>query len=124
MAEIFNAFDRQTEGRFLSALDESNRDAAQRIRSLMFVFDDLGKLDRAPPDADAHRGPGEAFGEGPEGRRRTDPQFLSWQHVTAGLQNSARRYVRARTAAAEGCRRMPAEDGRYSRRNLPPKARS
>jgi flagellar motor switch protein FliG len=45
MAEIFNAFDRQTEGRFLSALDESNRDSAQRIRSLMFVFDDLAKLD-------------------------------------------------------------------------------
>jgi flagellar motor switch protein FliG len=45
MAEIFNAFDRHTESRFLSALDETNRDAAQRIRSLMFVFDDLARLD-------------------------------------------------------------------------------
>jgi len=45
MAEVFNAFDRQTEARFLSALDDSNRHAAQRIRELMFTFDDLIKLD-------------------------------------------------------------------------------
>ncbi len=45
MAEIFNAFDRQTEGRFLAALDETNRDAARKIRDLMFTFDDLAKLD-------------------------------------------------------------------------------
>lgn len=47
MAEIFNGFDRQTEMRFLSALDASNQDAAARIRALMFTFDDLGKLDPA-----------------------------------------------------------------------------
>src|SRR5262245_23614517 len=47
MAEVFNAFDRQTEGRFLTALDEVNRDAAKRIRDLMFTFEDLGKLDAA-----------------------------------------------------------------------------
>lgn len=45
MAEIFNAFDRQTESRFLSALDVSNGEAASRIRTLMFTFDDLVKLD-------------------------------------------------------------------------------
>jgi flagellar motor switch protein FliG len=45
MAEIFNAFDRQTEVRFLGSLDERSRDSAQRIRSLMFTFDDLLKLD-------------------------------------------------------------------------------
>lgn len=47
MAEIFNGFDRQTELRFLSALDASNQDLAERIRALMFTFDDLGKLDPA-----------------------------------------------------------------------------
>jgi flagellar motor switch protein FliG len=47
MAEVFNAFDRQTEGRFLTALDEVNREAAKRIRELMFTFEDLGKLDAA-----------------------------------------------------------------------------
>jgi flagellar motor switch protein FliG len=47
MAEIFNNFDRQTEGRFLSSLEESDWEAAERIKTLMFTFDDLTKLDRA-----------------------------------------------------------------------------
>jgi flagellar motor switch protein FliG len=45
MAEIFNNFDRQTETRFMEQLEERNRDAAERIRALMFVFEDLQKLD-------------------------------------------------------------------------------
>jgi flagellar motor switch protein FliG len=45
MADIFNNFDRQTENRFLATLEERNRDSAEKIRSLMFVFEDLGKLD-------------------------------------------------------------------------------
>src|ERR1700683_1195407 len=45
MAEIFNSLDRQTEARFIAALEERNREAAERIRALMFVFEDLSKLD-------------------------------------------------------------------------------
>lgn len=45
MAEIFNNFDRQTENKFLSMLEERNKESADRIRQLMFVFDDLKKLD-------------------------------------------------------------------------------
>ena len=45
MAEIFNNFDRQTETRFLTSLEEANREAAERIKTLMFTFDDLIKLD-------------------------------------------------------------------------------
>ena len=45
MAEIFNSFDRQTETRFLTSLEEQNREAAERIKGLMFTFDDLVKLD-------------------------------------------------------------------------------
>ncbi len=45
MAEIFNNFDRQTETRFMEQLEERNREAAERIRALMFVFEDLQKLD-------------------------------------------------------------------------------
>jgi flagellar motor switch protein FliG len=45
MAAIFNNFDRQTEGRFLSLLEDKHKDSADRIRSLMFVFEDLSKLD-------------------------------------------------------------------------------
>src|SRR5580700_6718362 len=45
MAEIFNNFDRQTESRFLTALEERSRDSAEKIKALMFTFEDLGKLD-------------------------------------------------------------------------------
>ncbi|MEC9369439.1 MAG: flagellar motor switch protein FliG, partial [Pseudomonadota bacterium] len=41
MAEIFNNFDRQTESRFLTSLEEDDWDAAERIKHLMFTFDDL-----------------------------------------------------------------------------------
>ena len=47
MAGIFNNFDRQTEARFLTALEEEKRESADRIKQLMFTFDDLGKLDAA-----------------------------------------------------------------------------
>jgi len=45
MAEIFNNLDRNTESRFLAALEERNRDSAERIKALMFTFEDLSKLD-------------------------------------------------------------------------------
>jgi flagellar motor switch protein FliG len=45
MAEIFNNLDRQSETRILAALEERNRDAASRIRGLMFTFDDLARMD-------------------------------------------------------------------------------
>ncbi len=47
MADIFNNFDRQTESRFMSALEEKDEEAAERIKALMFTFDDLGKLEAA-----------------------------------------------------------------------------
>ncbi len=45
MAEIFNSLDRNTEARFLAALEERSRDAAERIKALRFTFEDLIKLD-------------------------------------------------------------------------------
>ena len=45
MAEIFNNFDRATETKFMGALEEMNRDAAERIKALMFTFNDLLKID-------------------------------------------------------------------------------
>jgi flagellar motor switch protein FliG len=44
MADIFNNLDRASETRFLAALEERNREAAERIKSLMFTFDDLARL--------------------------------------------------------------------------------
>lgn len=45
MAEIFNNLDRNSESRILGALEERNRESADRIRGLMFTFDDLKRLD-------------------------------------------------------------------------------
>ena len=45
MADIFNNLDRNTETRFMTALEERNREAAERIKQLMFTFDDLIRLD-------------------------------------------------------------------------------
>ena len=44
MADIFNNLDRATEGRFIAALEERNRDSAERIKALMFTFDDLQRM--------------------------------------------------------------------------------
>jgi flagellar motor switch protein FliG len=46
MAEIFNNLDRAAETRILTALEERNRESAERIRALMFTFDDLQRLDQ------------------------------------------------------------------------------
>lgn len=45
MAEIFNYLDKTTEERFMLALEERNREAADRVKSLMFTFEDLARLD-------------------------------------------------------------------------------
>ncbi len=45
MADIFNFLDRSMEARYLTALEERNKDSAERIKALMFTFEDLGKLD-------------------------------------------------------------------------------
>lgn len=46
VAEIFNRLDRTAEKRLMSALERKNPSAAGRIRSLMFVFEDLSRLDQ------------------------------------------------------------------------------
>jgi len=45
MAEIFNNLDRASEGKFMTALEDRNRDSAEKIKGLMFTFEDLGRLD-------------------------------------------------------------------------------
>ena len=44
MATIFNSLDRKTETRFLEALERRDQEAADRIRALMFTFEDLNRL--------------------------------------------------------------------------------
>jgi flagellar motor switch protein FliG len=45
LAEIFNNFDRNSEGKFMSRLEERNPESANRVRALMFTFEDLVKID-------------------------------------------------------------------------------
>jgi len=47
VAEIFNSFDRPTEQKMMNDLEERNKESAERIKSLMFTFDDLAQLDPA-----------------------------------------------------------------------------
>ncbi len=45
IADIFNSLDRSTENRFMEALEERNRESAERVKSLMFTFEDLIRVD-------------------------------------------------------------------------------
>ena len=84
MAEIFNNFDRQTETRFLTALEEDNRESAERIKTLMFTFDDLIKLD-------------------PDRRRRS----CGTSRRTSSPSRSRARQSRCASSSCPTCRRAP-----------------
>ena len=45
LADIFNNLDRATESRFMTSLEERDSEAVERIRQLMFTFDDLARVD-------------------------------------------------------------------------------
>ena len=45
MADIFNNFDRNTEAKFMGILEQKSNESAERIRALMFTFEDLKKID-------------------------------------------------------------------------------
>jgi flagellar motor switch protein FliG len=44
LAEIFNNFDRSSEGKFMGKLEERSTESANRVRALMFTFEDLQKI--------------------------------------------------------------------------------
>lgn len=45
IAEIFNNFDRNAETKFMAKLEERSNESAERVRALMFTFEDLAKID-------------------------------------------------------------------------------
>ena len=45
LASIFNALDRHAEQRLMVHLEDRNRESAERVKALMFSFDDLSRLD-------------------------------------------------------------------------------
>ncbi len=76
MAEIFNSFDRQTESRFLTKLEEASKESADRIRQLMFTFDDLGKLDSAGIQSVLRDAPREKLAVALKGASQTMREFI------------------------------------------------
>jgi flagellar motor switch protein FliG len=104
MADIFNNFDRQTENRFLASLEERNRDSAEKIRSLMFVFEDLGKLDPQGVQTLLRQVPKGPAGSGAERRLGHAARHVLLQHVRAGRENPARRHGLAWPGAPQRCR--------------------
>jgi flagellar motor switch protein FliG len=47
MAEIFNNFDRANEAKFMGLLEQKMPDQAEKIKNLMFTFDDLVNINQA-----------------------------------------------------------------------------
>lgn len=47
IAEVFNNFDRTNESKFMGLLEKTAPESAEKIKSLMFTFDDLSKVDAA-----------------------------------------------------------------------------
>lgn len=47
LAEIFNNFDRNAEAKFMGKLEERSPESAERVRALMFTFEDLSKIPQA-----------------------------------------------------------------------------
>lgn len=45
IADIFNSLDRSTEAKFMEALEIKNQESAERIKSLMFTFEDMVRVD-------------------------------------------------------------------------------
>lgn len=45
IAEVFNNFDRNTEAKFMGLMEGKDPESAERIKELMFTFDDLIQLD-------------------------------------------------------------------------------
>ncbi len=80
MAEIFNNLDRAAEARLLSALEERNRDAAEKIRGLMFTFDDLAELDPPGIQALLRAVEKDKLAAGAEGRLRAAARAVPAQH--------------------------------------------
>ena len=107
MAEIFNNFDRQTETRFFTSLEEENRDAAERIKALMFTFDDLIKLDAASAQTLMRNIDKDKLAIALKGANENVREFFFKQHVDARRQDAGRRHAArsARCACATSTRR-------------------
>ena len=113
MAEIFNNFDRQTETRFLSALEEENPDAAERIKALMFTFDDLVKLDSGSAQTLMRKFEKDKLAIALKGASEDGAPVLLQQHVHARRQDAGGRDAGDGSGAPARRRRGADAAGQY-----------
>ena len=106
MADIFNNLDRATESRFLGALEERNRDSAERIKSLMFTFEDLTKLDAGSVQTLLRAVDKDKLAIALKGAPEDAERSVLLEHVGAGLQDHARGYAGDGACASERRRRI------------------
>ena len=107
MADIFNSFDRQTEARFIGALEERNRESAERIRALMFVFEDLSKLDPGGVQTLLRGVDKDSLGLALKGASEGLREMFFSNMSERRLQDHARRHGIHGAGASEGCGRRP-----------------
>ena len=103
IAEIFNNFDRKAETRFLTGLEERSREFGGEGEVA-----DVHLRGPATPDADWSADAAAADRQGktadrPEGRVRSDPQYVLVAAVRTCRQNAARRHCLPWPGQAEGC---------------------
>ncbi len=92
MAEIFNNFDRQTETRFITSLEEDNREVGRAHQGAdVHLRRPRQAGRRLGADADAPRRQGQARHRAEE-RQRGCPRLLPRQHVVPRRQDAARRH--------------------------------
>ena len=111
MAEVFNSFDRQTEARFLASLDETNRDAARKIRDLMFTFEDLTKLDPGSVQTLIRHVAKETLGRALKGANETARAFFFSNMSTRAAKNLQDEMASMGPDPSQGCRRVADQDG-------------
>ena len=91
MAEIFNNLDPATEDRFMTSLEETNSESAERIRALMFTFDDLARLDPTAVQVLLRQWRGRP-GTGPQRVIGRNSNLVLQQYVRARRQDDAGRH--------------------------------
>ena len=113
MAEIFNFFDRVDRGPVHAALEERNKEAADRIKALMFTFEDLAKLDAAGIQTLLRGAGNDRISHRPQGRQREAARAVLRQHVGARRQDPARRHGRAWARCACATSRRRSSSGQH-----------
>ena len=91
VAEMLNVMDKNTEGAIMSRIEEKDPILAEEIRKLMFVFEDIVKIDDKGIQDAAQGSPQRQAAAGAEDFERRDPAEDLPEHLAAGGQDASGR---------------------------------